>query len=238
MIGAGTLINTVGVFFGAVIGLFLRKGIKQQLQNSLIKACGVASMFIGVSGTLSGMLKIENGALSAQGSMLLIFSLVIGCFIGELMKIEQRMDSLGERIKKLIHHENDTTFSEGFVGASLIMCVGAMAIVGSVQDGISGDASMLIAKTILDFIVAIVLASTYGAGVIFSAVTIFVYQGLITLLAYFAGSFMSDALIGNLSYIGSSLIFCVGVNLAFGKKFSIGNMLPALLVPVIYALIF
>ena len=154
------------------------------------------------------------------------------------MKIEQRMDSLGERIKKLIHHENDTTFSEGFVGASLIMCVGAMAIVGSVQDGISGDASMLIAKTILDFIVAIVLASTYGAGVIFSAVTIFVYQGLITLLAYFAGSFMSDALIGNLSYIGSSLIFCVGVNLAFGKKFSIGNMLPALLVPVIYALIF
>lgn len=237
MIGIGTILNTFGVILGGIIGVFLRKGIRSQLQNALMKACGVASMFIGISGTLSGMLKINNNNISTQGSMLLIFSLVIGCFIGEKLDIEKRMDSFGNYIKKAVNHNEDTGFCEGFVGASLIMCVGAMAIVGSIQDGISGDYSMLAAKTVLDFIVAIVLASSYGIGVVFSALTIFVYQGAITLAACFAGNFMSDALIENLSYIGSSLIFCVGINLAFGKKFTIGNMLPALLIPVIYAII-
>lgn len=238
MHGIGTILNTFGVVLGGLIGVFLKKGIPENIQQSLIKACGIASLFIGASGTMCGMLKFENGTLSTGGSMLLIFSLVIGTFFGELLKIETRMDNAGEAIKKLIHHENDKSFTEGFVGASLIMCVGAMTIVGAVQDGINGDISMLAAKTVLDFIVAIVLASTYGSGVIFSAITILIYQGAITVVASFAGTFMSDALISNLSYIGSSLIFCVGVNLAFGKKFAIGNMLPALLIPCIYALIF
>ena len=237
MIGMGTLINTIGVAMGGFIGLFLKKGIKPSMQDGLMKACGIASLFIGAAGTMCGMLKFENGALSTKGSMLLIFSLVIGTFIGELLKIENKMDTLGDKLKKLIHHENDNKFSEGFVGASLIMCVGAMTIVGAVQDGINGDISMLAAKTVLDFIIAIVLASTYGVGVIFSAATIFVYQGAITMIAYFAGNFMSNFLIGNLSYIGSSLIFCVGVNLTFGKKVAIGNMLPALLVPCLYSMI-
>lgn len=238
MIGLGTLINTLGVVLGGFIGLFLRKGIKPTLQEGLMKACGIASLFIGAAGTMCGMLKFENGVFSTKGSMLLIFSLVIGTFIGELIKIENRMDAVGNKIKTLIHHENDNKFSEGFVGASLIMCVGAMTIVGAVQDGISGDISMLTAKTVLDFIIAIVLSSTYGIGVIFSAATIFVYQGLITVAAFFVGSFMSELLISNLSYIGSSLIFCVGINLAFGKKIAIGNMLPSLLVPCIYSIIF
>ncbi|MBQ7976649.1 MAG: DUF554 domain-containing protein [Clostridia bacterium] len=238
MIGLGTLINTAGVAAGGFIGLFLRKGIKPGLQDGLMKACGIASLFIGAAGTMCGMLKFENNAFTTKGSMLLIFSLVIGTFIGELLKIEQSMDNIGNAIKKLIHHENDSKFSEGFVGASLIMCVGAMTIVGAVQDGINGDISMLAAKSVLDFIMAIVLASTYGPGVIFSAATIFIYQGALTLGAYFAGSFMSDMLIANLSYIGSALIFCVGVNLTFGKKVAIGNMLPALLIPCFYSLIF
>ena len=237
MIGLGTLINTAGVIAGGIIGIFLRKGIRSEIQNGLMKACGVASMFIGVAGTLSGMLLIDNGAIKTQGSMLLIFSLVIGCFIGEKINIEQHMESFGNYIKNAVNHKEDAGFCEGFIGASLIMCVGAMAIVGSVQDGINGDYSMLAAKTVLDFIVSIVLASTYGVGVVFSAFSILIYQGAITIVAHFAGSFMSDALIANLSYIGSALIFCVGVNLAFGKKFAIGNMLPALLVPILYAII-
>lgn len=238
MVGVGTIINTAGVVLGGVIGMILKRGISDRLQSGLMKACGVASMFIGVAGTLAGMLKVNNGTLITQGSMLLIFSLVIGCFIGELLGIEKHMENLGERIKKAIHHENDSNFCEGFVSASLIMCVGAMAIVGSIQDGINGDFAMLSAKTVLDFIVAIVLASTYGVGVVFSGFSILIYQGALTIAAYFAGSFMNDALISNLSYIGSSLIFCVGANLAFGKKFAIGNMLPALIVPIIYAIIF
>jgi hypothetical protein len=144
------------------------------------------------------------------------------------------MDILGEKIKKMVKAENDNLFIDGFVNVSLIICVGAMAIVGSIQDGISGDYSLLTAKAVLDFIIVVVFASTYGLGTVFSAVPIFIYQGSITLIAALGGSFLSDAIINDLSFIGSALIFCVGVNIGFGKKFRVGNMLPALLVPIAY----
>lgn len=166
--------------------------------------------------------------------MLLIFSLVFGGILGETINIEEKMDAIGERIKKTVKEEKDNFFVEGFVNVSLIICVGAMAIVGSIQDGISGDYSLLITKAVLDFVIVIVFASTYGAGAVFSAVPIFVYQGSITLMAAIGGSFLSDAIISDLSFIGNALIFCVGVNIGFGKKFRVGNMLPALIVPVIY----
>lgn len=134
--------------------------------------------------------------------------------------------------------KNDHLFVEGFVNVSLIICVGAMAIVGAIQDGISGDYSLLAAKAVLDLIIVVVFASTYGLGAVFSAVPIFVYQGAITLMAAFFGSFVSDAIISDLSFIGSALIFCVGVNIAFGKKFKVGNMLPALIIPILYHMIF
>lgn len=123
---------------------------------------------------------------------------------------------------------------EGFVNVSLIICVGAMAIVGSIQDGISGDYSLLTTKAVLDLVIVIVFAPTYGLGAVFSAVPIFLYQGGITLMAAVCGSFLSDAMISDLSFIGNALIFCVGINIAFGKKFRVGNMLPALLIPVVY----
>ena len=128
-------------------------------------------------------------------------------------------------------------FVEGFVNVSLIICVGAMAIVGSIQDGISGDYSLLMAKAILDMIIVLVFASTHGVGVVFSAVPILVYQGGITLIAALFGSFISGQIVSDLSFIGSALIFCVGINIGFGKKFKVGNMLPALIVPVIYNMI-
>ena len=238
MIALGTLINTAAVIAGSAVGLILRKGLKEELQNGLMTGCGVATIFIGIAGTLQRMLTITDGKIETQGSMLLIFSLVLGTLLGELVNIEKRMDNLGEKLKSLFHAQKDARFVEGFVNTSLIICVGAMAIVGSIQDGLSGDSSMLTAKAMLDFAIVIVLASTYGIGVMCSALAILVYEGAITLLAFFAGNFISDALIGNLSFIGSALIFCVGVNVAFGKKFRVGNMLPALLVPVIYAVIF
>lgn len=235
--GLGTLINTAAVVFGSALGLLLHKGIKKDLQNALMCGCSVATIFIGIAGTLQGMLVIENGAISTQGSMLLIFSLVLGGFFGELIDIEKHMDSLGTTLRNLFHAQNDTRFVDGFVNTSLIICVGAMAIVGSIQDGLSGDASMLTAKAVLDFVVVLILASTYGIGVMCSALAILVYEGGLTLIAHFAGTFISDALINNLSYIGSALIFCVGINIAFGKKFKVGNMLPALLIPILYAFI-
>lgn len=234
MIGFGTLINTAAVIAGGLIGLCLKNGLKKQFQDILMQACGVATIFIGAAGALTKMLVIRDGQLEAAGTMLLIFSLVLGGIAGQWLNIEQKMDSLGEKIKKAVKAQNDNLFVEGFVNVSLIICVGAMAIVGSIQDGISGDCSLLMAKAVLDLVIVLIFASTYGIGAVFSAAPILIYQGSITLLAAFLGSFVSEVIISDLSYIGSVLIFCVGVNIAFGKKFKVGNFLPALLVPVIY----
>ena len=234
MIGLGTIINTLAVVVGGLIGMCLKNGLKKNLQDILMQACGVATIFIGASGTLAKMFVIQEGQVSTQGTMLLIFSLVLGGLLGEVINIESKMDALGEKIKKAVKAEKDNLFVEGFVNVSLIICVGAMAIVGSIQDGISGDYSLLATKAILDLVIVIVFASTYGMGAIFSAVPIFLYQGGITLMAAIGGSFLSDMIISDLSFVGNALIFCVGVNIAFGKKFRVGNMLPALLIPVIY----
>ena len=169
--------------------------------------------------------------------MLLIFSLVIGTLLGEWLDIEDKMEKTGEKIKAAVKAQNDSHFVEGFVNVSLIICVGAMAIVGSIQDGISGDYSMLAAKAVLDFIIVMIFAATYGVGAIFSAALIFIYQGTITLIAALCGSFVSELIINDLSYVGSVLIFCVGINVGFGKKINVGNMLPALVVVVIYDII-
>lgn len=237
MIGVGTLINTAAVIVGGLIGLLLKNGLKEELQKSLQKACGIATIFIGASGTLGKMFVIRDGGIETKGSMLLIFSLVIGIAIGELLRLESRMDNLGEKIKRLVHRENDNRFVDSFVNVSLIICVGAMAIVGSIQDGMSGDYSMLAAKSILDFVIVMVFASSGGVGSVFAAIPLFLYQGAITLAAAVGGSFISETIINDLSFVGSALIFCVGLNLAVGKKIPVGNLLPALMVPVAYRLI-
>ena len=238
MRGIGFIINTVAVALGGFIGLRLKKGLAERFQDILTKACGIATIFIGAAGCLQGMLYIgQDGSLATQGSMLLIFSLVLGGLCGEALKIEQRLDTLGEKLKAMAGQKDDKGFVEGFVNASLIVCVGAMAIVGSLQDGINGDCSMILTKSVLDFVIVIVMASSCGVGAVFSAAVIFVYQGLWTLLGVLAGNFMSDALVQEFSYVGSSLIFCIGINLCFGKKIKTGNYIPALLVPIFYHLI-
>lgn len=237
MRGLGTIINVIAVIAGSGIGLFFKNGLKETMQNILVQACGLAVIFIGAAGTLQGMVTIVNGKIETQGVMLLIFSLVIGGFIGQAIDIEKWLDILGEKIKDLAKAKEDHQFVEGFVDTSLIICVGAMAIVGSMQDGLKGDYSMLMTKSILDFVVVLVFASTYGFGVIFSAIPIFIYQGSITFFTTLIGPFLGETLIDNLSFVGSALIFCVGVNIAFGKKFNVGNMLPALLIPVVYELV-
>lgn len=236
MRGLGTIINTVAVIVGSSIGLLLNHGIKQKMQDILMQACGVAVIFIGVAGTLQGMITIVDGKIETKGAMLLIFSLVIGSFLGQILDLEKGLDSIGDKLKNLVNAKEDNRFVEGFVNTSLIICVGAMAIVGSIKDGLSGDYTMLAAKSILDFVIVMVFASMYGIGVMFSALPILLYQGAITLLAVLAGSVLSAELTQNLSYIGSAMIFCVGINIAFGKRFAVGNMLPSFFVPVLYQL--
>lgn len=232
MLGLGTIINTAAVILGGVVGKFLKNGVKPRYEKILMQVNGLAVIFIGISGAMEHMLVVENGSVSTQGTMLMIFSLVIGSLIGEWIDIESRMELLGEKIKAAVKVKNDNRFVDGFVTTSLIICIGAMAIVGPMQDGLTGDCSMLVAKALLDFVIVVILTATYGIGSAFSAIPIFVYQGSITVIAALFGAVISDALIADLSFVGSTLVFCVGMNLVKEKTFRVANMLPALLIPV------
>ena len=236
MIGLGTIANTVAVILGGALGLLLKNGIVKRFEKILMQALGLATIFIGISSVLKHMLVVENGGISTQGTMLLIFSLVIGCLLGEWMDIESKMEIIGLKLKAIAKVKNDNRFIDGFVTTSLIICVGAMAIVGAMQDGLTGDSSMLIAKSLLDFVLVAVLTAAYGIGAAFSAIPIFVYQGAITLIAALFGSVISDVLIAELSFVGNALVFCVGVNLVREKTFRVANMLPALLIPMLVEL--
>lgn len=236
MFGLGTVINTLAVLAGGILGLLLKNGIAKRFEAILMQALGLATIFIGISGTLKYMLVLEQGAIATRGTMLLISSLVLGSLLGQWLDIEAKMELLGARLKAAVGRKNDNRFVEGFVTTSLIICVGAMAIVGAMEDGLSGDGSMLIAKAVLDFALVAILASAYGVGPVFSAIPIFVYQGTITVIAALFGAVISDGLIQQLSFVGSALIFCVGINLVKEKTFRVANMLPALLVPIFWEL--
>lgn len=233
MIGLGTIVNTAAVILGGVLGMLLKNGIAKRFEKILMQALGLATTFIGVGGVLKYMLVIEKGSITTQGTTLLIFSLVLGCLLGEWVDIESKMEKIGIRLKAVAKVKNDNRFVDGFVNASLIICVGAMAIVGAMQDGLTGDSSMLITKSMLDFVIVAILTATYGIGAAFSAIPIFVYQGIITLIAALFGAVISDRLIAELSFVGNALVFCVGVNLVREKTFRVANMLPALLVPIL-----
>lgn len=234
MKGIGTIINVAGVLLGGGAGLLLKGGMKERYQQIIMQALGVCTLFIGISGALKGMFYVEGGALETSGTMLLIGSMVLGAFVGEWINIEKWMDAFGVWLRNHFGGKNDSQFVEGFVSASLVICVGAMAIVGALEDGLQGDPSMLIAKAVLDAVIVMVFASTYGKGVLFSAVPIAIWQGGITLFARFLEPLLTQTIISDLSFVGNVLIFCVGANLAFGKKFRVGNMLPALVFVVLF----
>ena len=239
MIGMGTLVNSILVLIGSTIGILIKGGLKEKYQVTTMNALGLAVMFIGISGALQGLLLVEGNQLTSTNVMLMIISLALGAFIGEGIDIEARLDRLGEWIKKTLKVKDDkgNSFVEGFVNSSLLFCVGAMAIVGSLQDGLAGDPSILIAKGVIDGVVAIFFASTLGIGVFFSVISLLLYQGGITLGATFIEPLLSEQLISNISFIGSILIMGLGINMIFGKNIKVGNLLPAVLVPVIYEII-
>lgn len=233
MRGIGTIVNVAAIILGGLVGLVMKGGLKQRYQDALQKAMGLCTIFIGASGTLAGMFTVENGVLSAGGSLVMIASMVVGTVIGEFFDFDGKLERLGEWLKAKASRGEDSRFVEGFVTASLVVCVGAMAIVGSIQDGLLGDPSTLFTKSVMDGVILIVFASAYGKGAIFSALPVGVLQGGVTVLAaVLAKGTLPPEIIANLSFLGAALIFCVGVNLAFGPKFRVANMLPALVVGV------
>ena len=235
MYGLGTIINTAAIVAGGAGGALFGRFLKEKVQDTLTKCCGISTLFIAVTGALEQMLSVENGAIVSHGAMLVIGCLTIGAVIGEMLDLEGAFERFGEWLKQKTGNAKDKRFVDAFVTASLTVCIGAMAIVGSIEDGITGDYSILATKSVLDFIIIMVMSCSMGRGAVFSAIPVAILQGSITALAGLLRPVMTAAALANLSMVGSVLIFCVGVNLVWGKKVRVANLLPAIVVAVIAA---
>lgn len=235
MFGLGTIINMLAILAGGLIGRLVGKAIPKRVQDMLYMVCGIATLFIGIGGCLQHMLTVENGVLNTQGTMMMLLSLTIGALIGEWIDLEKRLEQFGEWLKRKTGNSGDATFIDGFVTASLTVCIGAMAIVGAIQDGMEGDISVLAAKSVLDLVIVCVMAASMGKGCIFSLIPVGILQGSVTALSVVLKPVMTEAALSNLSYVGSVLIFCVGVNLVWGKKVKVANLLPAVVIAVVWA---
>ena len=235
MIGLGTLINSGSIIAGGFIGHFAGKLFNAEQQESLNKACGISVLFIAIAGAMEGMLKIDGSKISSGKSMLVVLCLALGTIIGELIGIERGFENFGEWLKKKTGNSGDKGFVNAFVTTSLTVSIGAMAIVGAIQDGLMGDYSTLAVKSVLDCIIVAVMTSSMGKGAVFSAIPVFVFEGAITLLAKLVSPIMTATAIAYLSLIGSVLIFCIGINLVWGKKLNVANMLPAVILAILAA---
>lgn len=235
MKGLGTLINVAGVLAGGLGGLLFGKKLEKRFQDTLMSAVGICVLFLGIGGCLEEMLAVTSSGLESQGSMMMIGSFAAGALIGEGLNLEQRMEQFGEWLKRRTGSEQDTSFVDGFVTTSLTICIGAMAVVGSIQDGIAGDYSILTAKAVLDMIIVLIMTASLGKGCIFSAIPVALFQGSITLLAGLIEPLMTPQALSNLSLTGNMLIFCVGVNLIWDKKIKVANLLPTIFLAVAWA---
>ena len=235
MYGLGTIINTAAIVAGGAGGALFGRFLKENVQDTLTVCCGVSTLFIAVTGALEQMLTVEDGAIVSHGAMLVILCLTIGAVIGELLNLEGAFERFGEWLKRKTGNAKDKRFVDAFVTASLTVCIGAMAIVGSIEDGITGDYSILATKAVLDFIIIMVMSCSMGRGAVFSTIPVAILQGSITALAGLVRPLMTAAALANLSMVGNVLIFCVGINLVWGKKVRVANLLPAIVIAVIAA---
>ena len=221
-----TFINVALVLLGSALGLLSQNHISQRFMTILTMALGLCVAGIGIS-----------SLVSTQDTLCVIVCMVVGSLIGEAVDIERRLEGAGDLIRtRLIHSAEGSRFTEGFVTASLLFCVGAMAITGSIEAGLNHNWSIIVSKGVIDGVTAISFAATMGVGVVFSAVPLLVYQGAITLLAGWVGPYLPEAVITEMSAVGGALIVGIAVNmLQLGRdKLKVGNMLPAIFLPILY----
>ena len=237
MHGLGTIFNVGAIVLGGILGILFGRFIGERTRDGLCKACGLAVIFIGVAGALKGMLTVVDGKITYGGDFLIIGCLVLGALVGELINIEGGFERFGEWLKRKTHSERDGNFIEGFVSASFTVCIGAMAIVGSINDGIYGDYTILVTKSILDGIIIMTMAASLGKGTIFSALPVAILQGGVTALSVLIKPIMTETALLYLSIVGNILIFCVGINLVFGKRIKVANLLPSIILAVACAFI-
>lgn len=237
MYGLGTLINVAAIVVGGLLGLLFGRFIKDRHRDILGKACGLSVIFIGAAGAFKGMFSVVDGKLTYGGDFLIIGCLALGALIGEIINIEGGFERFGAWLKKKTHSTADKGFIEGFVNASFTVCIGAMAIVGSINDALYGDVTILVTKSILDFIIVMVMSASLGKGAVFSAIPVGILQGSVTALSLLIKPIMTNTALLYLSVVGNILIFCVGINLVFGKKIKVANLLPAIVFAVAFAFI-
>ena len=227
----GTLVNCVAVIIGGLIGLLLKKGIKESYTVSINKSLGLAVLIIGLNGVIANMFTVENGKISSSGELLLIVFLVIGTLIGELLKIDERF---GKFCKSIENKFQAKGFASGFINGTVLFCVGAMSIIGSINDGLTGDSSILFVKSALDFVNAIIFGATLGFGVCCVFIPMFIYQGGISLLAGTLSSLLQGELLEQICMVGYAIIMAIGFNFLLEKKFKTLNMVPAMFLPIAY----
>ncbi|WP_293984042.1 DUF554 domain-containing protein [uncultured Clostridium sp.] len=228
----GTIVNALAVIGGCIIGLIVKGRLTEKISNTIMSGLALCVLYIGISGALKG-----------EDTLLLIICIAVGALIGEIIDIDKRLNNLGDYIEKKINSKkNDKkadkiSISEGFVTSSLLFCVGAMAVVGSLESGLQGNHTTLFAKSVLDGVSSIIFTSSLGIGVMLSSVAILVYQGSITLLAGCLSSVLTDSVISNMSAIGSLLIMGLGTNMLGASKIKVANLLPAIFLPILIDII-
>lgn len=237
MIGLGTLINVAAIVVGGGIGLAGGKRLSSRAQQTLIRGMAVCVLFVAIGGVMEEMLVVENGALRTRGTLMLVVSIALGGLMGELLDLDRRLEGFGRWLREKSGNGRDSRFLDGFITATMTVSIGAMAIVGAVEDGIHGDYTILAAKSLMDFVIILVMASSLGKGCLFSALPVGLLQGAVTLLARLVQPLLTPAALSALALVGSALIFCVGLNLLWEKTIRVANLLPALAVAVAYALL-
>ena len=221
----GTVFNSITVLFGGTLGLLIGKFIPERLQSAIFNCLGLFTVYVGI-----------NMSMGTKDSIAVLLSLVLGTVTGDLLGIEDKLNNLGDTIKKKLH-TSDSGFTQGFVSATLLFCVGSMAIIGAFNDGLRHDPELLITKGIMDGIAASLFAGSLGIGVIFSVVPMFIYQGGLTLLAIYISPFITQEMYANISGIGGLMIMGIGLNLMRITKLKLGDMLPGLIYVVIFTAI-
>lgn len=219
----GVIVNVIVIILGSGIGMVLKKGIPERISETMMKGLGLCTLYIGWSGALKG-----------SNTLVLIISMAIGIVIGEGFDLDKRLNNFAEKLeKKFSKQDGSISIAEGFIAASLLFCVGAMTVVGSLQAGLSGNYEMLFTKSVLDFISSMIFASTLGIGVMLSAVFVLIFQGGIVLLAQVVAPFLTDGVVAEMTCVGSVLIFALGLNIIGITKLKVLNFLPAMFLPIL-----
>ena len=231
----GTTVNGAVILICGFLGCFIKKAIPEKIEKSVMDMVGIAVLLIALLGFFSTALTIENGTIKSNGEIMMLVCLALGMAIGELMRIDDHLNTFGAKIEAMAGVDG---FAKGFVNASLLFCVGAMAIFGALKDGISGDSSVLLVKSMIDAITAFIMGTSLGIGVAFSGVSVFLYQGAIAMMATYIQPFVTDAMMMNICTVGYAIVLMIGTNMLGLTKIKLANTLPAIVLAVIYTFIF